>query len=66
MKREVVQVPDIPKPLANYSPALRVGDLDVAVERTLGAAADAGAMSPRPTAKLSPQKVRPLRSTTSS
>ena len=25
--REVVQVPDIPKPLANYAPALRVGNL---------------------------------------
>ena len=26
VKREIVQVPDIPKPLANYSPAVRVGD----------------------------------------
>jgi enamine deaminase RidA (YjgF/YER057c/UK114 family) len=26
-QRELVQVPDIPKPLANYSPALRVGNL---------------------------------------
>jgi len=27
VKREIVQVPDIPKPLANYAPALRVGNL---------------------------------------
>jgi enamine deaminase RidA (YjgF/YER057c/UK114 family) len=26
-RRDVIQVPGIPKPLANYSPALRVGDL---------------------------------------
>jgi enamine deaminase RidA (YjgF/YER057c/UK114 family) len=26
-EREVIDVPDIPKPLANYAPALRVGDL---------------------------------------
>ena len=26
-RREIVEVPDIPKPLANYSPAIRVGNL---------------------------------------
>lgn len=27
VKREIVQVPDIPKPLANYAPAVRVGNV---------------------------------------
>ena len=27
VRREIVEVPDIPKPLANYSPAVRVGNL---------------------------------------